>query len=139
MRKGLLLLMLLLALCAGGCPNITKGKAAAQSQLAVFHQHFNDQNLEAIMASAHPDFLKTSTKAEVVEFLGAVRRKLGSVTHSETRKWNVRTINGVTSVVLVQKTTFESGEGTETFTFRIKKEKASLLGYKILSKDLIVK
>ena len=138
MRKGIFFLVLLLAFSAGGCRDVAKGKGAAQSQVAVFHQQFNDQNLEAIVAAAHRDFLKKSSKAEVIELLSTVRGKLGRVTNSDTSSWNVNS-GRVTNVTLVQKTTFEVGSGTETFIFRISKGKASLLGYNIRSNDLITK
>jgi hypothetical protein len=82
--------MILAVLFAVGCGNMTKGKSAAQSQIAVFHQRFNDQDLEAIVAAAHPDLLKESPKSEVINFLSVVRRKLGKVTNSENVNWNVR-------------------------------------------------
>jgi PBP1b-binding outer membrane lipoprotein LpoB len=139
MRKEVYLVMILAALLAVGCGNMTKGKSAAQSQVTVFYQRFNDQDLEAIVAAAHPDLLKKSPKSEVINFLSVVRRKLGKVTNSENVNWNVRTFNLVTTVVIVQNTTFETGKGTETFTFRIRKETASLLGYNINSQYLIMK
>ena len=88
---------------------------------------------------AHPDMLKASPKPQVTNLYSVVRRKLGKVTDSQTVNWNVRTFNAVTTVVLVQNTTFEEGKGAETFTFRIKNEQASLLGYNINSQDLIMK
>ena len=42
-------------------------------------------------------------------------------------------------MVLIQKTTFERGSGTETFNFQMDAEKAKLVGYNISSKDLILK
>jgi hypothetical protein len=41
--------------------------------------------------------------------------------------------------VLTQTTTFEQGTGTEVFTFQMQGDKAVLVGYKINSKDLILK
>ncbi|MFC1462725.1 hypothetical protein ACFLQU_03880 [Verrucomicrobiota bacterium] len=130
---------ILACLVITGCGNITKGKAAAEAQVAAFHKNFNTQDFSAMVTNAHPDMLKVSSKTELTNLYSVVRRKLGKVTASETANWNVRTFNAVTTVILVQNTTFEEGKGTETFTFRMKKEKASLLGYNINSQDLILK
>ena len=137
MKKAILAILACLAIT--GCGDMTKSKAAAQAQVSAFHELFNDQDFTTMVDSAHPDMLKANPKPQLTKFYSVVRRKLGKVTASETAGWNVRTFNTVTTVVLVQNTTFEEGKGRETFTFRIKNEKASLLGYNINSQDLIMK
>jgi len=122
-----------------GCGNMTKGKSAAESEVQVFHERFNEEEFAAIVDAAHPNMLKGSSGSETADFLSVVRSKLGKVTGSKTANWNVRTFNAITTVVLVKNTTFEQGKGTETFTFRIKGGKASLLDYNINSRDLIMK
>ena len=139
MNKIVCIVLVLTAMFLGGCGNVRNGKSAALSQVPVFHQQFNDGNLEAIVAGAHPDMLKDSSKSQVTNFIGVVRRKLGKVTDSQSVNWNIQTFNASTRVVLIQNTTFENGKGTETFTFQIEKEKACLLGYHIESQDLIMK
>jgi len=139
MNKTVYIGLVLIAVFLSGCGNMTKGKAAAKSQIPVFHEQFNAGNLQAIVDAAHPEMLKASSASEITNFIGVVRRKLGKVTDSQEQTWKMNTFNGVTTVVLVQNTTFEQGKGTETFTFRIQKEKASLLGYNINSQDLIMK
>lgn len=137
MRKAIIAVLACLALT--GCGNMTKGKAAAEAEVAAFHKQFNDHDFSAMVDGAHPDMLKASPKSELTNLYSVVRRKLGKVTDSQAVNWNVRTFNAVTTVILVQNTTFEEGKGTETFTFRIKNERASLLGYNINSQDLIMK
>lgn len=139
MRKGLGVLFVLLALSATGCGKFTKGKAAAESQMAAIHQQFNDGDLGAILAGADPAFFKATSKADTLELFEAIRTKLGKVTNSQTHGWNVHAGTGGTTVRLAQQTTFETGSGTESFTFRIKNDQAKLLAYQINSRDLIVK
>jgi hypothetical protein len=137
MKKVILTIFACLAIT--GCGNMTKGKAAAQSQVTAFHKLFNDQDFKTMVDSADPKMLKVTSKSQLTDLYSAIRRKLGKVTASKSVRWNVRTFNTMTTVVVVQNTTFEKGKGMETFTFRIKKEKASLLGYNINSQDLIMK
>jgi hypothetical protein len=127
-------------LVATGCGNMTKGKAAAETQVSIFHEQFNNRDFDTLVNNAHPDMLKESTGAKVAEFCSTVRTKLGKVKDSKTQGWNVRgSVSTGTTVVLVTDTTFEEGKGTETFTFRIESEKARLVGYNINSQDLILK
>lgn len=139
MQRGFTVLFVLLALFAHGCGRFTKGKAAAESQVTTIHQQFNEEDLEAIVAGADPAFFKTASKAETLELFEAVRTKLGKVTNTKTHGWNIHAGTGGTTVRLIQKTTFETGTGTETFTFRIKNDQAKLLGYQINSRDLILR
>ena len=60
-----------------------------------------------------------STKQKYDDFMGAVQRKLGKVTSSSNATWNVQSFNMKTSVVMTQKTIFEHGQGTESFTFEL--------------------
>ena len=138
MNKILCMGVILIAAFLSGCGNMMKGKAAAESQVSVFHERFNAENLWAIVAAAHSDMLKASPATQVTNFIGVVRRKLGKVTDSQEQSWKMNTFNGATTVVLVQNTTFEQGKGRETFTFRVQQDKANLLGYDINSQDLIM-
>ncbi|MBN1256037.1 MAG: hypothetical protein JXA50_12240 [Deltaproteobacteria bacterium] len=71
--------------------------------------------------------------------MNAVQRKLGKVTSTSNAGWRVNTFNFTTTVLMTQKTVFEQGEGTESFTFEMDGEKAVLVGWNIQSLDLITK
>jgi len=129
----------ILAVLIGGCGNITKGKEAAEGQVVVFHQQFNNQDFNSITASAEPDMLSITPKPKVVDLFAAVYRKLGKVTSSQMTNWNLRTFNGETRVVLLENSKFEKGNATEQFVFRMRDGKAHLLSYNINSPDLIMK
>jgi hypothetical protein len=132
------LLTVLACLAATGCGDRIKSNAAAESQAVIFHQQYNNEDLAAIVTTAHPDMLKSSSESEIAERLGVIRGKLGKATRSKTIECGERTTDAGTTVVLVQNTTFENGKGREKLTFRIQDGKALLVGYEIDSRDLIL-
>ena len=139
MKTIALFLALCLTLFAVGCGGMFKGKEAAEQSVADFHKLFNDHKLAEIYAAGHSKLKGAATEKEFLEFVGAVRRKLGKVTQTSNVGFNIRTFNLTTTVVLNQSTKFEQGTGTEAFTFEMNGEKAVLVGYNINSKDLILK
>lgn len=126
-------------LCLGGCGGLTKGKAAADAAIVRFHEQYNAGRLDAIWEGAHPKFRSASKKEKYEQLLHAVQNKLGKVTSTANVNWNVGAFNATTTVKMAQKTVFEKGEGTESFTFEMDGEKALLVGYNIQSMDLITK
>lgn len=132
-------LVLSVALFALGCGGMFKGKQAAEQSVADFHKLYNDDKAVEIFSAAHSKFQGATTEERFLEFIGAVRRKLGKVTGSTSTGFNVRSINLTTTVILTQNTTFEQGTGKETFTYEMVDDKAVLVGYNISSDALILK
>jgi hypothetical protein len=128
---------LLIILC--GCSGFFKGKAASEAAIAHFHDLFNEGKLEDIWAESSSQFQAAGKKSKYDEFMQAVQQKLGKSVSSSNVNWNIKSFNGNTTVVMVQQTKFEKGDGTESFTFQMQKENAVLLGYNIQSMDLITK
>ena len=124
---------------AAGCDGMVKGKGAAEAAAGEFHRQFNEGKFTEIHAAAHAKFKAVGSEKKFVELSEAVSRKLGKVTATKTVKWNVRSLNLVTTVVMQQQTTFEHGTGLETFSFQMDGAKAVLLGYNINSNELILK
>jgi hypothetical protein len=122
-----------------GCEGLTKGKAASEAAIDHFHKLYSKGKLDDIWKEAHPKFRTASKKDKYDEFMGAVQRKLGKVTSTSNAGWTVNSYNLTTTVLMTQKTVFENGEGTESFTFEMDGKKAVLLGYNIQSMDLITK
>lgn len=139
MRTLLTLLLGCAPLFLGGCGGLVKGKAAAETAIARFHDLYSQGKLDEIWKESHPKFKSASKKEKYDEFMGAVQRKLGKVTSTSNAGWKVKSFNLTTTVLMNQKTVFEKGEGTESFTFQMDGDKAVLVGYNIQSMDLITK
>jgi hypothetical protein len=122
-----------------GCGGFTKGKGASEVAITNFHELYNQGNLEEIWKEADPRFRTASNKQKYDDFLGAIQRKLGKVVSTSNAGWNLKSFNLDTTVYMTQNTTFEHGEGTESFTFTMNGTNAVLLGYNIQSMDLIIK
>ena len=116
-RKATLLIILTAALI--GCGGFTKGKPAAEKAITQFRT--------------------ASTKQKYEELMAAVQRKLGKVTSTSNSGWRVQSFNLQTTVLMSQNTTFEHGQGTESFTFALNGTNAALVAYNIQSMDLITK
>jgi len=134
-----LIVGLALCLLLSGCGDTIKGKSVAEPQIAVFHQRLDAERFDEIYSTASDEFRGAAPKEKVLELFSAIEKKLGKVKSSSTKTWNVRTFNFVTTVVIVTETEFEHGKGTETFTFRVAGDKASLVGYNINSLDMMTR
>ncbi len=129
---------IILILFFSGCGNLFNGKPIVEDGILEFHTNYNILNLEQIYNNAHSDFQQSTSLDEFNEFISAVHRKLGPITSTKNQGWRINTHNFVTSVILQQETQFENGNGMETFTFNIKDEEATLVGYNINSRKLII-
>ena len=132
-----LIVILVTCLVLSGCGDAINGKSLAEPQIAIFHANLNAGRFDEIYAAAGDEFKKAAPKEKVLQLFAAIEKKLGKVTSSSTTTWNVRSFNFVTTVVLVADTKFEKGAGTETFTFRVSDDKATLVGYNINSLDMM--
>ncbi|HEX9049795.1 MAG TPA: hypothetical protein VF841_04615 [Anaeromyxobacter sp.] len=138
-------LVLAAALAAAGCGNFAKGREDADRAVAEFHAQFNAGSYDAIWDASAEEFKAAGSRQDFSALLAAVRRKLGDLTGSTTRSWNVNSRNLTTYVTLVQDSRYatERAETTakavETFTFVVRKDRATLLGYNIASTDLILR
>jgi hypothetical protein len=132
----LALLMVILAAIACGWND---GQAAAEQAIKRFHAMFNDERYEEIYAALDPRFKEITSEQEMFEILQAVHIKLGKVTATTMTGGKASSYLTETQIVILQDTEFERGKGIETFTFFYADKKASLAGYNINSKDLILK
>jgi hypothetical protein len=126
-----------LLVLAAAC-NPMKNVASAETAVSRFHEHYNRSELDAIYGGADDAFKRGSDKAEVLRFLGAVRRKLGAEVSAKRTSFNVNAdLTKGQSVVLTYDTKFEHGTGVETFTLHVSEGVAQLEGYNINSTALI--
>ena len=133
------LLLAAAALALAGCGNVTKAKEDAERAVAEFHAQLDAGRFDAIWDAGGDELKGGISKQDWSALLAAVRRKLGDVTGSTTRSWNVNSRNLTTYVTLVQDTTFATGKASETFQFVVRDGRAALVGYNISSLDLILR
>jgi hypothetical protein len=119
-----------------GC-GVSADKAKAEAAVGVFHQQLDAGDFDAIWNSTDGALRAVTSEAKFDKFVGAVHGKLGHVVKTSSAGWRVQSFNLKTSVVLQQKTDFERGSGTETFTFVVHGEDLKLAGYHVDSSDLV--
>jgi hypothetical protein len=129
---------LVITLLFSGCGNFIHGKAIAEPQVDVFHSQLDDEKYSDIYTNATDEFCKAAPETKFTDLLSAVHRKLGKVVSTKTVTWRANTFNFKTQVALVQETKFEKGTATETFTFVVANDKATLAGYYINSTDMLI-
>ena len=113
---------------------------ASETAIARFHGLYDQGRLgRKIWTNATPEFCAASTKERIwrVYERSAAQTRKSCFTANEG--WNVKSFNFKTTVLMQQKTTFEHGQGTESFTFAMVGTNAVLLSYNIQSMDLIIK
>jgi hypothetical protein len=119
---------------------VTQDMPAIETAIGHFHDLYNAQDFEQTYSEAGQEMFKTTSKGDYLEFMRAVRRKLGSEVKSVRAGWRVdKSLSLQTTVTQGQTTTFENGDGTETFTFKFDGDKPILIGYHISSRALVLK
>ena len=129
--------LLLLAVLLGGC-SFGEDKDRGERAVARFHELFGASQYSELYVDTTEAFREAATEAEFVEFLGAVRRKLGNVRESELTDIEVNWDGDGTSIWLSYDTAYELGNATEQFVWIMEGEKIMLDGYQIDSKELIL-
>ena len=140
-RKFCFAMLAVLLIVGSSCSltGLTKVKGIAEAAVAQFHEQFNAGQFREIYGQAHEEFRKSTSEADFVPVLEAVRRKLGTVKHAEQAGWNVNATTSGTQVTLGYNVEFSEGKGAEQFVFRISGDKALLLNYNVNSPLLITK
>jgi hypothetical protein len=119
------------------------GLIQGQRQADVTVQHFHDQlnagQYEEIYGEGTDELRGEDYKhGEFLKILSAVHAKLGNVESSSLQNISLTTNLNGTFLVTVNKTTFEKGEATETFTWRKEDGGLKLNGYNIQSNALVL-
>jgi hypothetical protein len=131
-----LLIAALLLVTVAGC-GFAKSKQIAAKSVETFHQQFNETRFSAIYSGSTTNFKASAPEAEFLKFIQAVRRKLGAFQSGTETGWRTNNTTNGTFVVLTYNSQFERGKATETFTFVISRETATLQGYNVNSPELI--
>jgi len=127
-----------LLFAASSC-SFTKGKSLAESAVAQFHNQYNSGQFHEIYVQADEGFRKSSNEASLVEYLEAMRRKLGTVKQANQTGWHVNATPAGTMVTLGYDVEFSHGKGTEQFVFRVTGDKALLYSFNVNSPLLITR
>lgn len=115
--------------------DLSKGKEAATKAADTFHQQFNAGKFSEIYRTATPAF--QSSEPKFLEFIHALRGKLGALTSATQHGWRTNVTTQSTSVMLFYNSQFERGSAQETFTFVVSGETATLQGYNVSSQELL--
>ena len=111
--------------------------ALAENEIPRFHEALDSSQFESLYNNGSENLKKAATMQEFVSLLGAVHRKLGNVSSSSRKTWNVNYHTSGTFVTLTYDTVFAQGKGTEQFVYKLSGKEAHLAGYHINSNDLI--
>jgi len=133
------ILLVLMTVTLGACGRLSQAKATGEKAVVNFHAVYNQGKIENIWNNADPSFRTATTKVKYEDLMQAIQRKLGQVVSTTNISWQMQSYNMKTSVLLSQTTTFEHGQGTETFTFGLDGTNAMLVQYNIQSIDLLTK
>ena len=111
--------------------------ALAENEVPRFHEALDSSQFEFLYNNGSENLKKAATMKEFVSLLEAVHRKLGNVSSSNKKTWNVNYHTSGTFVTLTYDTVFTQGKGTEQFVYKLSGKEAQLVGYHINSNDLI--
>ncbi len=125
--------------CSFSCSGFGKGKEDADRAVSEFHDRFNQGQFDAIWEASGDELKRATPQRDFTALLAAVRRKLGDVTGSTGKGWNIRSLNLTTYVALQHETTFATGKAVESFQFVVRDGRATLIGYNVSSPDLILR
>lgn len=134
MYKNLAVVLFTMAVSACSMPGDT---SIAEREVPRFHAALNAGQFSHLYDNGADELKKAATKNDFVKLLGAVNKKLGNVRGTEKQSWRINYHTSGTFAQLVYKTSYANGEATEQFVYRIKNDKAILVGYQINSNALI--
>ena len=132
MRFVIGLFALLIAACSGG-----EDLARAEKAIDRFHQELNAGQIDRIQSEASSDWKNAAPTKESLQFLSAVRSKLGAFHSGKQAGWTVNYGTNGTMVVVQYNSRFAKGEAVETFTFRNSDKGSELVGYNVNSKVFV--
>jgi hypothetical protein len=128
--------VLLLGFLIGCSPG--KDVPIAEKAIDQFHERLNAGDLDAVYETSGNQMKTAATKDFLSQFLAAVHRKLGNFQSGKTAGWNDQVMTGGHTLTINYSAEYERGSASESFTFSIENDRATLEGYHINSNALIV-
>ena len=108
----------------------TTNRDIAEAAVTKFHSQLNSGLYDSIMLTASPEFKAGGDTLK--EYLERVRDQLGKVTDTKQVTGSVQNMDTEAQINLVYLTEFsKGGEAPETFVFRVKDKKATLILYEV--------
>jgi len=129
--------VLVLIIVGAACSSFTKGKSAGEKAVVNFHDQLNAEKYDEIYEQSAKEFKNSAGKEEIIKFLQAVHRKLGTAETSSQQGWHVNATPTGAVVTMSYETNFTNDKAVESFTFFMNGEDAQLAGYNINSKKLV--
>jgi hypothetical protein len=125
-------------ICLLGCQRqLNPYSVACEQGINRFHFLLDSEQYRIIYNEADEEFHRTTVEPDFVGGLKAVRDKLGPVKKSELRSIKVSwTIPQGETEVVIHRTIFANGSAMEQFMWRLRNNKAFLVGYTIDSNAL---
>jgi hypothetical protein len=108
----------------------------AERAVPRFRQMFEAGRFPQMYEQSAPELKRVTPRAEFIEFLTGVQRKLGTAKMAQRTGFNVRYGTDGTHVTLVYQSRFATGSGVETFVYRTSDSGAKLAGYHVNSHAL---
>jgi hypothetical protein len=133
MRK--LLVMIVAGLVAACNPMAQMN--GADEQIEQFHDLYTAQDLDGLYAMTGQELRDVAPREQWDQLVALIDERLGAVQDSSQTGFNVNTDNGQTTTVITRDTTFELGQGTETFTFFGSGDDLRLVGWEVESERLL--
>ena len=110
---------------------------AAQEGVEAFHRDYDARRFAAVFEKSGAELKKITPRVQFLDFMTAVRSRLGEVQSTKQTGWNVNYDTEGGQITLTYQTVFANGEGTETFIY----DTASpprLIGYNVNAPELTV-
>lgn len=134
MKKLLATLVALTLLLCACSPSLST--ADSEAAVGKLHQQFDASRFEEVYDNSAPELKAATSKEKFLSFMKVVRRKLGTIHSTKQANWRVFAGTNGNFIDLVYNTTFEHGQGVESFRFRTDLGAPQLVGYHINSTEL---
>jgi hypothetical protein len=112
---------------------------ATDRSTQLFRARYAQGSFKAIYATASDELKRASTAADFLEYMEAVRRKLGDVEVARASGRSAFATPVATRVIQVFDTRFQRGTARETFTWEVRFGQPFLAGYHIESRELVIR
>jgi hypothetical protein len=107
----------------------TTNRDIAESAVTKFHSQFNSKSYDSILLAASPEFRDNGATGK--EYLERIHDMLGKVKETNQVTGSVQNMGTEAQINLVYMTEFAKGQAAETFVFRVKDKRASLILYEV--------